>query len=170
MAEENRVFLFEFRGRTEVITLEEQNELEIIQSLSNQSELIERDIQQEIKRNLPPGVNVETQIQFYEGSIEWIGIVAVLDWMARLAGVAEFIGILSKLIEVAIERVLKRWLIRRNQIRTRAIGPLQIEVFFQSPVRHSNKREITPSNLLMLIAVINTILLLSLLILQLFFR
>lgn len=178
MADESRLLLFEFRGRAETRAKETPEESEIAFFLNDQSDIIEREIQQEIRRTLPLGVNIETQIRFYEGSIAWEGIVVILDWMARLAGAAEFVGILSKIVKAAVERVLQRWLGRRNQlpIPVRVVGPIQVEVTFQTAsgyTSHSASRQSPAANIsriLVLLTVINTLLLLAVLIIQLVIR
>jgi hypothetical protein len=178
MADESHLFLFEFRGRAETRTKETPEEPEITFFLNDQSEIIEREIQQEIRRALPLGVNIETQIRFYEGSIAWEGIVVILDWMARLAGAAEFVSILSKIVKAAVERVLQRWLGRRNQLPfpVRVVGPIQVEVTFQTasgyPSQSTGRQSPTVSipRILAWLTAINTLLLLAVLIMQLVFR
>ncbi|MDD2694405.1 MAG: hypothetical protein PHD58_00590 [Anaerolineales bacterium] len=174
MVEEPRIFLFEFRG--EITTLEKGEVSEVVFYLNDGSNTISQEIQQEIRRALPVGVNIETQIRFYQGTIAWEGVVIVLDWMARLSGAVEFVSILSRIVKIAVERVVQKWLSRRNQLPflLGVINPMQVEVIFQTVSGHSGQskqpQSVSTFRNLILLTAVNTLLLITVLIVQVILR
>ena len=109
------VYLFEFYGSA-VIADEQQHSdtihYEFIPTLNQKSSEIAERIKKEVKRSLPFGINVEAQIEFYPGSIEFAGVIYILDIMSKLAGAARLLGYIGKAIKFALNRVV------RNEIRS----------------------------------------------------
>lgn len=164
MTEIPRLLYFELRGQAELQLLEKQELAQAIYFLNNESDRIAQQIQQEIKRSLPPSVHVEAQLSFFEGSIGWEGVILVLDWMARLGGTAEFIGVLVTIIRIAVNRVLRRWLSDGTMpFKIRGANFIQSEVIVQTE-KQSQVRWNAMSTLTIFTA-INTLLLVALLIL-----
>ena len=167
MATEAGIFLFKFAGRavTRASVNEEESESIIVRQLNEVSYEIAEEIQEEVRRVLPPSVLVQSEIQFFEGSISWIGVVTVLDWMARIAGAVELIEMFSNAIQFVVERVMRRWLSgRRIPIRLRLAGPIQVEVSYQMP--ESAKRQSDQIRALLVLSALNTLLLVAFLISQ----
>lgn len=81
---------------------------DMVYSLNDEAEEISDRIAREVKRSLPPGIVVVADISFTVGSLEFAGIVTVVNWMAVLGGAAQFTGILSRLVQAAVRRVLRR--------------------------------------------------------------
>jgi hypothetical protein len=79
-----------------------------IAELPNAPELVADQIAEEIRKKLPVGVQVQVQIEFRIGSLEWAGLVLVLDWMGRLSGSIALGEYLVKTIRFAVNRVLRR--------------------------------------------------------------
>ncbi len=162
MAEAPRLFMFEFRGHADIRPSERPDNDEFVGFLNNVSGRIAQEIQQEIKRALPPSVNVEAQISFFQGSVTWEGVIVVLDWMARLGGTAEFLGVLVTLVQIAVDRVLRRWLSEQSTFRVRLAGPVQTEVTMQTVNKQPMKWNAMSA--LTALTVVNTLLLVALLI------
>jgi len=51
-------------------------------------------------------VKIETYLEFGEGSITWMGVVAVLDWVGRIVDTVTFVQLLSSGIEFAVNKVI----------------------------------------------------------------
>jgi hypothetical protein len=116
MTEETRMYMFEFRGRAEILRRaegqkESPNESEIVRQLNNNSTLIAQAIQQELVRGLSPSLTVQAQIHFYEGSISFAGVIVLLDAIATLAGATEFLATFSRLVEIVVQGVMQKWIL-----------------------------------------------------------
>lgn len=85
-------------------------ELELVDSLNEHADDIAKDIEQQIQRSLSTAVNLESEIYFYHGSIDFEVIIYVLDWMARIADSVDFITMLTPYVQLVIGRVLRNWL------------------------------------------------------------
>jgi hypothetical protein len=79
---------------------------------------IGEEIASEIRASLPPGLAVDVQIEFRPGSLEWIGVVTILDWMARLSGAGSFLEFVTRAVRFAINRVMGRHIQGAAVIRT----------------------------------------------------
>lgn len=88
---------------------------EIVPWLDSRSDYIAEDIEREIKKTLPPGVQVNVNIEFSYGSIEWAGVVIILDWMARLGSSAGLIEYIAKGVKIGVNKVVRRNM--RNQTK-----------------------------------------------------
>jgi len=164
------IHVFEFNGRA-IIDQHDKNDIsyrEIVFKFNNQSYKISEEIQTEISRTLPPSVMVQTQIQFFDGSIAWTGIVTILDWMARLAGAAELVGILNVIIRSAIERVMRRWLL--GWLDMRGNMSIQVEVIPQNIGTSKIAKKYDIFRRLFFITVLNTLLLLIVIVVQIVLR
>jgi hypothetical protein len=91
------------------------NRNEIVPWLDSHSDYIAEDIEREIKKALPPGVQVNANIEFNYGSIEWAGVVIILDWMARLGSSAGLIEYIAKGVKIAVDKIVRRNI--RNQTK-----------------------------------------------------
>lgn len=87
---------------------------EVIPSLNQDSLDIAAEIRDRLSGLLPPGVSVDVQIEFRHGSIEWAGVILVLDWMARLSGSVALLEYLKRSARVAIDQVVRRHLQQRG--------------------------------------------------------
>jgi hypothetical protein len=81
---------------------------EIVAWLQSQSDFISDDIEREITSALPPGVQVSVSIEFRKGSIEWLGVVIILDWMSRLSGSLAMIEYVSKGVKIAVDKIVRK--------------------------------------------------------------
>jgi hypothetical protein len=63
-------------------------------------------IELEIQRSLPPSVVVEASISFTHGSMDFTGLVTVLDWASRLSGTLALGILLEQSVRVAVRRAL----------------------------------------------------------------
>jgi len=182
MASRPKILLFEFYGNyvtsiTNENSRETVSEISIVNDLNDNADEIALEIQTEIKRLLPPSVNVHAQITFNPGSITWLGFISIMDWMDKIGGVIGFLEVTSRLIKFVVEKVMRRRLTRYNNRRDG--GSVDVEVTFQQledsaqqTLAASSLAETIPVgafnvNLSLLIAFINTILLIIMLILQL---
>jgi hypothetical protein len=132
MAEQARMYMFEFRGRAEILRraqgqTEPPNESEIVRQLSNNSTLIANAIQQELVRGLSPSLTVQAQIHFYEGSISFAGVIVLLDAMATLAGATEFLTTFARLVEIVIRGIIQKWILNEPNIANFTTS-IQVEV------------------------------------------
>ena len=105
---------------------------EIVRWLDSRSEYIAEDIEREIKKALPPGVQVDVNIEFSYGSIEWAGVVFILDWMARLGSSAGLIEYIAKGVKIGVNKVVRRNLRKQTKycenINTEvAVTPLNVQ-------------------------------------------
>jgi len=88
---------------------------EIVPWLDSRSDYIAEEIEREIKKTLPPGVQVNVNIEFNYGSIEWAGVVIILDWMARLGSSAGLIEYIAKGVKIGVDKIVRRNI--RNQTK-----------------------------------------------------
>ena len=82
------------------------NKEKYVSWLNENSHIIGERITREIKSKLPPGVDVETTIYFKTGSIEFIAVIEVLDWMARLGSSISFVEYLKKAADWSVKKVV----------------------------------------------------------------
>jgi len=94
---------------------------EVVSGLNKDARSIARQINDTIEPSLPEGFSVDTRIEFFEGSIEWLGVVmltvAAMDWMSRISGTVDFFEKLAKLIHFAAEGPVRRSISRYGPIR-----------------------------------------------------
>ncbi len=108
---------FQFSGRAELKYRDSNSkekfisDQEIVPELNNRCLDIADEISRELKRSFPPGLRIDAEIDFSPGSIEWVGFVYVLDWMARLCSSIGLIDYMKKAIEHVVNRIV------RNRIR-----------------------------------------------------
>ena len=79
-----------------------------IAELPREPDVIAEEIAKEISKKLPVGIKVEVQIEFRTGSLEWAGLVLILDWMGRISGSIALGEYLVKTIRFSVNRVLRR--------------------------------------------------------------
>ncbi len=88
----------------------------MVSELNNISDKVAQEIQQEIRRALPPRVRVEVDLRFYEGSITAIGTVILLFLQPILVEAGKkaleksFEAGLTRIIQFAVRRILSRHL------------------------------------------------------------
>jgi hypothetical protein len=99
--------VLEFHGSIADSSFANQGAARILE-LPNPPELVADQIADEIRKKLPIGAEVQVQIDFRLGSLEWAGIVLILDWMGRLSGSIALGEYLVKTVEFAVNRVLRR--------------------------------------------------------------
>lgn len=102
--------VFEFSGKAQERESSNSNEKALgrdydLAELMNQrsSEMAER-IRKEVKRMLPPGIEITVEIDYFAGSIEWAGVITVLDWAARIADNISLIEYIKRAIQFAMNR------------------------------------------------------------------
>ncbi|HEY0602841.1 MAG TPA: hypothetical protein VGD58_08015 [Herpetosiphonaceae bacterium] len=139
---------------------------EIVRILNGRADLIAQRIRSEIRKTVSTFVNIDVEIEFVVGSVEWIGIVYVLDWMSRLSGTASLVEYLTRTVRFAVNRVV------REEIQTMVGGANQIfetETTLVDPLQGSTNTQIQLSNFtssfrtLSTLMMVNTIVLLIIL-------
>lgn len=178
MTNEPRMFIFEFRGRAETeqtfVTGQSSSEngvrdSELVRALNEHSLEIAREIQREMARLLPPSVVVQAQIEFYEGSAAFEGVIIVLDWMARLAGAIDLALMLTRPMRSVIRRVLRQQI---SGIGVQPVSPIQVDLAVPTAGEHDEQPgafwnlTVTVPNLLLILTGLDTVLLAILLIIQ----
>ena len=102
---------------------------EVLPWLEDHSDQIANDLKKEIRTLIPPGMHVTTEIRFHCGSIEWAGIVVILDWMARLSSSAGFIEYIVKAVRIAVNTVVRRAIVQGTPAKL--MSDLETEVYIQ---------------------------------------
>ncbi len=84
-------------------------------------------IQNELKEIAPEIKEVDVNINFREGSVEWVGEVVIwLDWMARLGGAAAFVLLLRDATKHTIDRLLTHRGIPHPRTTVRIVYPRNV--------------------------------------------
>ena len=135
MAENSRIYMFEFRGRAEIVRRRQgpdtpPNESAIVSHLNDNSFLIAKSIQDELMRGLSPSLSAQVQIHFSEGSITIAGIVILVDTIASLLTGSESVAVFARLLEIIIQRVVQSWI--RDEINSADFTP-SVRVDVQPP-------------------------------------
>lgn len=93
---------------------------ELIDDLN--SSHVEDEIEDRLRERLAvEGLNINARIHFYEGSIEWDGVLYVMNWMAVTGGTIGLVDYLRKIIMSVINTTIKQRLprsLRRQAINT----------------------------------------------------
>ena len=80
--------IFEFSGSAQERSTNEKREIsdyELAEVMNRRSAEMAERIRKDLKRMLPPGTEVTVEIDYFPGSLEWAGVVLLLDWTARIA-------------------------------------------------------------------------------------
>jgi hypothetical protein len=160
------MYLFEFRGRGEILKRAQAseplpNESKIVTFLNDNAVLIAQELQGELSRGLSPSLSIQAQIHFHEGSIDFAGVIILLDALGTFSSSPDFPATYSRLAEIAIQGVLQKWIL--GEIDTDHFTSfIQIEV--TQPVYRQKKGSMNFQNLTFL-AIFNTVLLLILILL-----
>jgi len=88
---------------------------ESVHLLNNKSDEIGDEISKALQQSLPPDLTVQVTVRFHKGSIEFVGIVEILDWMGRIVATKDFIEMTISLIRFVSGRVI------RNKARQNSI-------------------------------------------------
>lgn len=176
MANELQMIMIEFHGQAELIVddndqidsrrnnFEQSRHRKMIQRLNNNSIQIAQEIQRELRRVLPPSIRVQSQINFDEGSIEWSGVILLIQGMGLVVDFVGFGEIIKKLTEITIDRVVRRWLFDSGET-VEFNGSTQIN-FVGQPIQKSPS-EISAQFRMGRLLVYNTIILAILLLIEL---
>jgi hypothetical protein len=157
---DNPIYFFEFEGRAQTDQFEKEPfDEELVFFLNDNTFQISEEIRQGMRQMLPPFVEVQVELNFYQGSISWTGIIIILDWMARLGGAAELVVMLSTVIRIVVKAVIQRWIRRANQGRAQRMS-ITVNVNAQPP-RESRelRKSFDPLFLIIVFTLVNTILL-----------
>jgi len=106
-----RQMRFEFSGYSTMLSDSENNKLiydDCVKILNERSREISKRIKYELIDRLREDVDVDVQIGFEKGSVEWYGIVTVLDWAARLSGTISLAQFLERVIRRSIDNGVER--------------------------------------------------------------
>lgn len=176
MANELQMLMVEFHGTanfaedqdTDIDFGRDRNEFrrhrKEIEFLNDNSNEIAREIQRELRRVLPPSINVQTQIRFEEGSIEWSGVILLIQAMGMVVDFVGFAEITKKLAEITIDRVVRRWVYGINR-QVQFDQPTQIVI--GTPPTQQPSSEATAQFRMARLLIYNTIILAILLFIQL---
>lgn len=102
--------VFEFSGKAQErepsnpIEKRLGQDYELAESMNQRSSEMAERIRKEVKRMLPPGIEVTVEIDYFPGSIEWAGVITVLDWAARIADNISLIEYIQRAIQFAMNR------------------------------------------------------------------
>ena len=95
---------------TSVFNKESQPNEKAIHLLNSRKYVIADKISSAIERQLPPefsgSVKIETAIEFGQGSITWIGIITVLDWIGKIVDTVTFVQLMTTAIQFAVNKVI----------------------------------------------------------------
>lgn len=108
-----------------------------VAQLNDIADSIAEEISQQIKQSFPNPIVVQTQLQFRRGSVNWMGVVEVIDWAGRVVNIVDFIGIAIGVIRFASERVIRKT-VRQNAL---PLDPISVQTSVQfrpRPVRPTN--------------------------------
>lgn len=81
---------------------------ELISIFNQESDIIADEIIQELKSSLPIGLGISGDIEFHRGSVGWQGVLEILTWTASIGGTIGFVDYLSKLVQAAVNRIMRR--------------------------------------------------------------
>jgi hypothetical protein len=111
--------VFEFRGAARERRMSEKEQLhdsdwgyDAARNMNDRGGEIADSIRAELKRSLPPGAEVFVEIEYFPGSLEWLGVVTVMEWAARIADNISFVEYVVKAIRAVVNRVNRRYLRR----------------------------------------------------------
>jgi len=88
------------------------------------------------------GLEIDARIRFYEGSIEWDGVLYVLNWMAAVGGTVGLVDYLRKIIMSVINTTIKRQLptpLQHEELKTTVfveeelMTPISVPTIYQQP-------------------------------------
>lgn len=103
--------VFEFSGRTQERSPSNSNDkrdlldYDLAERMNQRSSEMAERIRRDLKRMLPPGLEVTVEIDYFAGSLEWAGVVMLLDWAARIADNISLIEYIQRAIRFSINRV-----------------------------------------------------------------
>ncbi|MFN2453373.1 MAG: hypothetical protein ABR577_04055 [Pyrinomonadaceae bacterium] len=103
-------YIVEFRGRAlrrdEGPNHRGEDRKTVFTLNENADDIAER-IKTRLRKTLPMSANVEVEIEFSNGSIEWLGVVFILDWMGRLSGSISLIEYISRAVRLVVNRSVR---------------------------------------------------------------
>lgn len=88
-----------------------------VPSLNSDAPSISEEIKREIRNSLPHGLDVSVDIQFSFGSVEWLGVVAVLDAVKNINTAITFAKFLRDLVEMAVNKIVRQRIEPHFQIK-----------------------------------------------------
>ena len=102
---------FEFRGIARCDwashVKSEDPEKVLLKDLNETNDSIADAIRRELRWLLPQFEEVEVDIDFKYGSIEWLGVVTILDGASRISGSIALVEYLMRGIQFAVDQVLR---------------------------------------------------------------
>lgn len=108
--------VFEFRGAAKEARRKNENHPEwgydAARFMNDNCVEITDSIRVELKRSLPPGTELLVEIEYFPGSVEWLGVITIMDWAARLADNISLGEYISRAIRAVVNRVSRRHLRR----------------------------------------------------------
>lgn len=110
--------VFEFRGAAKARLREKEIDsewgFEEARHMNDYSGEIAAYIRADLKRSLPPGLELLVEIEYFPGSLEWLGVVTIMDWASRIADNISLGEYVTRAIRVVVNRVNRRYLRRRG--------------------------------------------------------
>jgi hypothetical protein len=104
MPDSAQVLVFAFRGTART---QEPNPKQDPGAVLNSWDMIADEIAADLAKRRPIGVQLDVNIEFREGSLIWIGLVYLMDWMARLSGAGALLEYIIR-ARFAVNRAI-RW-------------------------------------------------------------
>jgi hypothetical protein len=98
-------------------------EEEAVKILNEKSGTIAEEIRNRLRTKLPPGTDVEVNIEFVRGSLAWLGQVAFFDIAGGITATAALITSIAKAVEFVITRIVKKHEPRMQTARTTVTPP-----------------------------------------------
>jgi len=112
MNSDPQILTFEFSGKTTPRKLshsepdQAHQDPSIVIQLNDSAPSIAAAISDDLRRSLPRGLDVQVQLKFNHGSVEWAGVVLVVDWLARISGSVAMVAYLSRAIQISVDRIV----------------------------------------------------------------
>jgi len=90
---------------------------EVVQELNSELSDISNAIRDELKPKLPAGADIIVDIEFSRGSVDWAGIIAISDWMARIAENIAFVEYVIKAATFSVNKIIRSRIEQRVPIQ-----------------------------------------------------
>ena len=126
MPETYNIINFEFHGRATAISnvppavpplagitsddidyTQPENKQKLVNELNQLAKQINTEIETSIKQKLPPEFNVQANIEFKTGSLEWIGLVSIFKWAGGVSAVLSLTEYLIRAIKYIVNAIIR---------------------------------------------------------------
>jgi hypothetical protein len=119
----------------------ERDDANLASELFKDASSIQKEVSSIIKSSLPTeidDVSIDTRIEFYNGSLAWVGevvvvVFAAMNVLSAISGTVDFFDKVSGIIEFAVQTSVARAAKRRNatihqeSIRSQVIPPVRVQ-------------------------------------------